>query len=142
MSDRSKPSEKSGNSSDLSRLRSSRQRYKGFVKDYKERRLDDSGKTAEESSSDSPRADREKRRQYLRDYMRWLWPHRYGAGILFIVALLAAGLQMTEPLFMRFIVDKVLLNTGLDAASRMNRLHLAGGIFLGAIILTAGVGVI
>jgi ATP-binding cassette, subfamily B, bacterial len=142
MSDRSKPPEKSRNSSDPSRRRSSRQRYKGFVKDYKDRRLDESGKTPDDSSGDSPRADRQKRRQYLRDYMRWLWPHRYGVVILFIFALFAAGLEMIEPLFMRFIIDKVLLNTGLDAASRMSRLHLAGGVFLGVIILTAGVGVI
>src|SRR5688572_5966156 len=142
MSDQGKSADKSRNASDPSRLRSSRQRYKGFVQDYKKRRLDDSGKTPDDSSADSPRADHEKRRQYLRDYMRWLWPHRYGVGILFIFALLAAGLEMIEPLFMRFIIDKVLLNTGLDAASRMSRLHLAGGIFLGVIILTAGVGVI
>ena len=61
MSDRSKLPEKSRNAPDLSRQRSSRQRYKGFVKDYKDRRLDDSGKTPDDSSGDSPRADRQKR---------------------------------------------------------------------------------
>ena len=33
---------------------------------------------------------------------------------------------MIEPLFMRFIIDRVLLNTELDPASRLTRLHLAG----------------
>ena len=36
------------------------------------------------------------------------------------LALLTAGLQMVEPLFMRHIIDRVLLNTGLDKATRMN----------------------
>ena len=31
---------------------------------------------------------------------------------VFVLALLVAGLQMIEPLFMRFIIDRVLLNTG------------------------------
>src|SRR5882724_11244880 len=42
---------------------------------------------------------------------------------------------MLEPLFMRFIVDRVLLNTGLDTAARNTRLNLAGVIFLSVIIV-------
>src|SRR5688572_4032294 len=136
--------------------RSSRLRYRRFVQDYKHRRLDDpeeadenqkrrdpSPKPGEDTSgSESKRALRSRRRQHVREYLRWLRPHRYAVGALFFFALLAAGLELLEPLFMRFIIDKVLLNTGLDAASRLGRLHLAGGIFLGVIILTAGVGVI
>jgi ATP-binding cassette, subfamily B, bacterial len=132
--------------------RSSRQRYRGFVQDYKERRLGeitdgepekqagDSAKGSDDGAPPRPR--KEKRREYLRDYFRWLWPHRYAVGVLFLFALLAAALQMVEPLFMRYIIDRVLLNAGLDAASRMTRLHLAGSVFLGVIILTAGVGVL
>jgi ATP-binding cassette, subfamily B, bacterial len=129
--------------------RSSRRRYHGFVRDYKAQRLDhadgepekrDPEKEEEEESTSRPA--REKRREYLRDYFRWLWPHRYAVLVLFSVALIAAALQMIEPLFMRFIIDKVLLNNTLDAAARMSQLHLAGGVFLGVIILTAGVGVL
>ena len=49
--------------------------------------------------------------QYLREYLRWLRPHRYAVAVVFVLALMVAGLQMIEPLFMRFIIDRVLLNT-------------------------------
>jgi ATP-binding cassette subfamily B protein/subfamily B ATP-binding cassette protein MsbA len=58
------------------------------------------------------------------------------------LALVAAGLQMIEPLFMRFIIDRVLLNTGLDRAARLSRLQLAGAAFLTAILLSSLVGVL
>ena len=37
---------------------------------------------------------------------------------------------MVEPLFMRFIIDRVLLNTALERAERLSRLHLAGALFV------------
>jgi ATP-binding cassette subfamily B protein/subfamily B ATP-binding cassette protein MsbA len=122
-------------------LRSSRQRYREFLQDYKQRRLDDAADAAEDlGASDSPRPPRGKRREYLRDYLRWLWPHRYATAAVFLFALLAAGLEMIEPLFMRFIIDRVLLNTALDTASRLARLNLAGAAFVGVIILSNLVG--
>ena len=128
------------NGSDASRKRSSRRRYVGFVKDYHDKRLYD---PAEESNNGEPKPERKgKRREYIRDYLRWLRPHRYAVGVLFICALFAAGLQMVEPLFMRFIIDRVLLNPRLQAASRLVRLNQAGAVFLGVIILTALVGVL
>ena len=51
-------------------------------------------------------------------------------------ALVAAGLEMVEPLFMRFIVDRVLLNTKLDALARLSRLHVAGATFLAVIVIS------
>jgi ATP-binding cassette subfamily B protein/subfamily B ATP-binding cassette protein MsbA len=134
--------------------RSSRQRYRHFVRDYRERRLDDrtdqaSGKTSIVESDRKDAGDAEdakpallggKRREYLREYLRWLWPHRYGVATLFGLALVGTGLQMIEPLFMRFIIDRVLLNTALDTATRLDRLNLAGATFLGVIMLASGVG--
>src|SRR5688500_8298185 len=125
-------STESSSKPDPSRQRSSRRRYGGFVQDYKARRL----KEGNEGEGERPREPHTKRREYLRDYMRWLWPHRYAVGVLFIFALIAAGLEMLEPLFMRFIIDRVLLNDQLNAAARLSRLHLAGGIFLGVIVLS------
>jgi ATP-binding cassette subfamily B protein/subfamily B ATP-binding cassette protein MsbA len=43
---------------------------------------------------------------------------------------------MVEPLFMRFIVDRVLLNQVLDAASRLARLNATGALFLGVIVVS------
>jgi ATP-binding cassette subfamily B protein/subfamily B ATP-binding cassette protein MsbA len=117
------------------RFRSSRKRYLKFVEDYKHQRLDDSTTPGNDSRTNKSEK-RTERRQYLRDYVRWLWPHRVAVGIFFALALTAAGLQMVEPLFMRFIVDSVLLNTTLDAAGRMSRLQFAGFFFLAVIVIS------
>jgi ATP-binding cassette subfamily B protein/subfamily B ATP-binding cassette protein MsbA len=77
-----------------------------------------------------------KRREYLREYLRWLWPHRYAVAGVFVLALIGAGLQMVEPLFMRFIIDRVLLDASLDVTARLGRLHLAGLLFVVVVILT------
>ena len=37
---------------------------------------------------------------------------------------------------MRFIVDRVLLNTALDTPARLSRLNMAGGLFLAVIVLS------
>ena len=131
--------------------RTSRERYRRFVQDYKRHRLDDSGDDKESqkptddpakpngdaaSTPESKRERRKQRRKYMREYLRWLRPHRYAVGALFFLALLAAGLEMVEPLFMRFIIDRILLNTELDTTSRLGRIHLAGGLFVGVIIIT------
>lgn len=136
--------------------RSSRDRYRRFVQDYQLRRLDDSedgsengtprGDSGQEGEAASPplskRERKIRRREHLRSYLRWLWPHRYAVGVLFVLALLVAGLEMVEPLFMRFIIDHVLLITGLDTASRLSRLHLAGGLFVALIILSRLINVL
>jgi ATP-binding cassette, subfamily B, bacterial len=124
--------------------RSSRERYRRFRDDYKHRRLDDEPKASGEASppAESPRPGRGKRREYLREYLRWLWPHRYAVGTVFALALMTAGLEMIEPLFMRFIIDRVLLNAALDSASRMARLNVAGAVFLGVILVSTVIGML
>jgi len=140
MSDRAAP---------LERPRSSRRRYHAFVRDYKHRRLDETNeaetprpsddlvnRAEDPAKTDSERKSRRQRREYLREYLRWLMPHRWAVGALLLIALVGAGLEMIEPLFMRFMVDGILLKKGLDAASRLNRLHLTGIAFLCAIIMS------
>jgi ATP-binding cassette subfamily B protein/subfamily B ATP-binding cassette protein MsbA len=132
----------------MSHLRSSRHRYRGFVHNYKQRRLDDSAEAGDdpaktaggESPPESGRERRGKRREYVREYLRWLRPHRYAVAALFVLALAAAGLEMAEPLFMRFIIDRVLLNAGLDPASRLARLHLTGALFVGVVVFSRLIG--
>ncbi len=135
------------------RLRSSRQRYRQFRQDYRKGKLDDPddfgarlpAATAEEpGTSEAPRKKAllsGERRAYLRDYLRWLWPHRGAIGLVFLLAVISAGLEMIEPLFMRFIVDRVLLDEALDTPGRLARLQVAGAIFLGVILLSNLVGV-
>jgi ATP-binding cassette, subfamily B, bacterial len=127
----------------MSKPRSSREHYRAFVQAYKERRLDAAAPSA--ATTEDPKAGRPgaaKRREYLRDYMRWLRPHRYRIALVFVMALVAAGLQMVEPLFMKFIVDGVLMDTKPATADRLGRLHLAGSAFLGVIILANLIGAV
>jgi ATP-binding cassette subfamily B protein/subfamily B ATP-binding cassette protein MsbA len=122
--------------------RSSREHYRAFRDLYKKKRLED----PDDVPGGIPSGPRPyfggRRREYMRDYMGWLWPHRYSIAALFGLALVAAGLQMIEPLFMRFIVDRVLLNDALDGQARVRSLHLVGAAFLAVIALSAGLGVI
>ena len=133
--------------------RSSRQRYRGFLDDYRQRRLDEALELGAQPrrTDDAPppatpgieeAARKGKRREYMREYLRWLWPHRLPVGAVFLLALVAAGLQMIEPLFMRYIIDNVLLATGLDAAERLRRLNIAGATFLGVIIISNCIGMV
>jgi len=127
----------------MSHPHSSRQRYGAFVQDYKQRRLDDLADPAGSAPAPDPaRQRRGKRREYVRDYLRWLWPYRWAVGAVFLLALVGAGLQMIEPLFMRFIIDRVLLVTGLDAGARLSRLHLAGALFVVVIVLSNLIGML
>jgi ATP-binding cassette subfamily B protein len=124
--------------------RSSHQRYRAFREDYKHRRLDEATEAEAQAKPPDKRAERAsrfglprgKQREYLREYVRWLWPHRYRVGAVFALAVTGAALQMVEPLFMRFIVDRVLLNTRLDTSSRLQQLQIVGAAFLGVIVIS------
>ncbi len=132
---------------------SSRQRYRRFVRDYKQQRLDAVAEAAQAKKTaldrpagtgvEAPGAETApkgllpgRRREFLRVYGRWLWPHRAAIGLVFTLGLGAAGLQMVEPLFIRFIVDRILLNTAVDAAARLTSLQIAGAGFLGLVLLS------
>jgi ATP-binding cassette subfamily B protein/subfamily B ATP-binding cassette protein MsbA len=131
--------------------RSSRQSYRRFVEDYLARRLDDpaeSGTLAapperKEKDAEGKRSrwrrlrPRGKRREYLREYVGWLRPVRAALVVVFVLALVRAGLEMVEPLFMRFIVDRVLLNDALTTAERLARLHVTGIVFLTVIVVSS-----
>jgi ATP-binding cassette, subfamily B, bacterial len=131
------------------RPRSSRERYNAFVRDYRLRRLDDDrdpagGKRAEAVTGKEDGAEagasKKNRRRYIRDYLRWLGPHRYAVAAVFLLAVIAGAMQMIEPLFMRFIVDRVLLAKGLAASTRLARLNIAGLTFLLVILVSNGIG--
>jgi len=125
--------------------KSSRRRYLDFIQDYRHRRLDDEkegGKGGPPEKPDSPGEKRGKRRAYLRTYFRWLRPHRAGVVSVMLFAVLVAAFEMIEPLFLRFIVDRVLMNAGLDAESRLLHLHVAGATFLTVVVLSKSFGVL
>lgn len=127
------------------RPRSSRQRFRRFVQDYRSRRLDDltdaarSGGPEDRFSADTA-ARKGRRREYVREYLHWLYPHRRAVALVFLLAVSAAGLQLVEPLFMRHMIDKVLMNRELEGAARVTRLNLVGATFLAVIVLSNLVG--
>jgi ATP-binding cassette, subfamily B, bacterial len=122
----------------MTRPRSSRQHYDAFRRDYRAGALDD--KLAGAEAPGKPRRSG-KRRDYLRDYLRWLWPERWAVAAVFVLAIAAAGLDMIEPLFMRFITDRVLLDTSAATSDRLRLLNLAGGTFLAVITLSAAMNI-
>jgi ATP-binding cassette subfamily B protein len=140
----------SDHSSPRDRPASSRQRFRRFVEDYQHRRLDELNEdhrrlTAAEdgrpkTEDGQPAKTGGGRRKYVREYLRWLRPHRYAVGGFILLALVVAGLQMVEPLFLRYIVDHVLLNAKLDNAGRILLLNVAGAVFVGVIIASNVVG--
>ncbi len=121
------------------RARSSRASFRQFLADYRAHRLDERVEAAG-GGTNAAKTKPGARRQYMREYLRWLTPHRWGVAAVFGLALAAAGLQMAEPLFMRFIVDNVLLAVGLSGAERLGRLHTAGAFFLTLIIASNLIG--
>ncbi|MGH7501677.1 MAG: ABC transporter ATP-binding protein [Longimicrobiales bacterium] len=134
----------------MKRLRFSRHRYGDFRQDYKLRRLDDTALNGEGQRPAGEAAARDQetgppernKRESLREYLRWLKPYRASVVALFLLALVTAGLQMIEPLFMRYIIDRVLLNDALDTAARLIRLHLAGTMFLAVVVISNLIGVL
>jgi ATP-binding cassette subfamily B protein/subfamily B ATP-binding cassette protein MsbA len=125
---------------------SSRERYRSFVEDYRQRRLDEStesnGVVDGAKKVEAPTAPKKgaNRRKYVRDYLNWLRPHRSAVAAVLLLALVSGALQMIEPLFMRFIVDRVLLNKALDTAGRLSRLQFAGITFLVVVLISNSFG--
>jgi ATP-binding cassette subfamily B protein/subfamily B ATP-binding cassette protein MsbA len=119
----------------MSRPRSSRQHYDVSRRDYRKGTLDDTGAGVEKQLAKSQAGG--KRREYLKDYLNWLWPERSAVAGIFTLAILAAGLEMIEPLFMRFITDRVLLDDTAATPDRLRLLNVAGGAFLAVITLSA-----
>ena len=135
----------------MKRISRSRDLYNRFRKAYAEKQLREldrelSNEELEDESSTNGNADtaerpddekivkRAKRRDYLSQYVRWLWRYWPTAIMLIVLSLSAAVLEMTHPLFLRYILDEVLLDDTIARQRRWTMLNLAGIGFL-AIIL-------
>src|SRR5687767_12954480 len=104
---------------------SSRGREAAFRRDWKKRkgREDPAAQSpaapgpssnGDAKEPDKPkRPDKQTRRKYLRQYVHWLWPYRWALLVVFLLALVSAGLDMVWPLAIKQIVDGVLLGKDL-----------------------------
>src|SRR5258708_2248937 len=101
--------------------RTSRQRYETFRQAYKEGRTDDLA--GGESLDKTARAPKAERRQHLAHYVRWLRPHLAAMLVVLLLAAINAGLESLPPLFMRYVVDHVLLAQDLASWARVNTLN-------------------
>src|SRR6266404_2293121 len=117
----------------MKRARTSRKRYESFLQAYRERRTEDLSAGADGREKPKPSA-RAERRRYLANYVSWLRPHITGVVVLLLLAALGAGLDMLPPLFLRYVVDHVLLVRDVPDARRLGLLHLVGTLFLAVII--------
>ncbi len=102
---------------------SSRRRYLRFRRDFFEKRL----------ATMLPQA--ESARGGLRRYFRWLKGHWGAISGNVTLALVVAGLESLHPLFLKHIVDGVLLPVEMTTEQRLRALHWAGGIFLAVVVV-------
>jgi ATP-binding cassette subfamily B protein/subfamily B ATP-binding cassette protein MsbA len=117
----------------MKRVRSSRLRYEVFRQAFREGRTDELS-TAGDADKPPP-VPKEERRRYLAKYATWLRPYAFGIAILLLLALVESGLDMLPPLFLRHVVDRVLLVPGLAVEQRLQMLHLVGALFLSVIVI-------
>ena len=124
----------------MKRIVPSRQLYDRFRQAYTEQRLREFDRELSNEEQDDEQDEGHgrpwsQRRDYLRQYVRWLWRHWPTAVLLIVMSFSAAALDMTHPLFLRFILDSVLLNETLAPQRRLTLLNLAGGAFLSIILV-------
>lgn len=77
---------------------------------------------------------RQKRRDYLKLYIRRLWPHWKLVTFLTVLALVVSVLELVQPLFARHIIDKILL-TDASVGERIWKLNVVGGLYLLVVVI-------
>jgi ATP-binding cassette subfamily B protein/subfamily B ATP-binding cassette protein MsbA len=117
---------------------SSKQRYRNFLERYCNKGSGHAPAAASPIASNIPpfRA----LGQHLKEYARWLWPYRIKFLTLLGLALMHESLQMIQPLFSRYIIDEILVNTTITEAARITRLQVTGTVFLAVVILSTLIG--
>ncbi len=135
----------------MKRIVPSRKLYDRFRTAYAEKRLreldrelsneEHDGDTARKTDGDEDAGAGEgqrpeaSRREYLGLYIRWLWRYWPTATLLIVLSLLVAAFELTHPLFLRYILDHVLLDTSLPRPRRWLMLNAAGASFLVVILI-------
>lgn len=81
----------------------------------------------------SHRPDKSKRRHFRKQYLRWLWPYRWTLVVIFLLALLSAGLDAGWPLAIREVINQ--LAGAVPKATKLHRLNFLSVIIM-AVLLT------
>jgi ATP-binding cassette, subfamily B, bacterial len=71
--------------------------------------------------------------QYLRDYVRWLWPYRWPLAGVLVLALIAAAMDMVWPIAIKFVID--ILAAAGSAAEKLSRLNRISIAVLGLLVV-------
>ena len=117
----------------MPKLRNSRSRFVDFLRRFSEKEADKDGlkeDRAGEGDEKNPALSKQKRRQYLRLYIRRLWPHWRMVAFLSTVAVCIAVLEILQPLFGRYIIDQILLDDTKTMAEKATSLNITGAMFL------------
>lgn len=111
--------------------RTSRQRYDTFRTAYREGLTD---QLAVSPSQDQQSPPKDQHRRYVSLYLVWLRPHLPAMMAVLLLASISAALETLPPLFMRYVVDHVLLAQNMDLAARLKTLHAVGFVFLTVLV--------
>ncbi len=76
-----------------------------------------------------PQLSKDERRVYMRSYRSFLWPFKGTFIMVFVLALLSAGLSMAPPLATRYIIDRILPASEIPAEQKWSTLlWICGGV--------------
>ncbi len=70
------------------------------------------------------------RRQYVREYVTWLWPFRSGLAVVLLLALATTALNMVWPLAIKWIIDHVISASGSNAEKIHRLVQISAGMFV------------
>src|SRR3954471_8851102 len=104
-------------------------------REFQQSRLEGTPANGDPSSPAEPaqKPDKAKRKHYLRQYRRWLWPYRWGLITILLLALVTTGLDMVWPLAIRMIMDGALTGSAAKSDRIHSLLHL--GLLIIAVLL-------
>ena len=128
---------------------SSKSRFRDFLERFRRGELKQQEHPEEETGAESPgepadrgqQEKRAKRRGYLKQYIRRLWPHWKMVLLLTGLAIAVSTLEIIQPLFIRYIFDDVLLSDQ-ETADKLWHLNLVGGLFLLLVVSTRVLGIV
>ena len=131
----------------MNQRNTSKRRFSDFLDKFKRGEFksdQDSTEDVDDGSdqkSDLDPKQKQKRRSYLKLYVRRLWPHWRLVAMLVLLAVVVSVLEIVQPLFARYIFDDVLL-ADIEPEKKIWSLNKVGAAFLGLVTLTVILGVI